>query len=56
MESHSDNEKGVGGTHGQSCDARREKELMVPRGKHSTTAAAEQAESPEQPMTIDEEH
>jgi len=32
------------------------KNIVVPKGKHSTTAAAEQAESSEQPGTIDEKH
>ena len=56
MESRSDYEKGVVGKHGPSHNTRSEKALVVPRGKHSTTAAAEQAESSEQPGTIDEAH
>ena len=49
-------EKGVVGKYSQSYDTRREKALVVPRGKHSTTAAAEQAESSEQHGAIDEGH
>jgi len=36
--------------HGPSHNTRSEKTLVVPRGKHSTTAAAEQDENPEQPV------
>jgi hypothetical protein len=56
VESHSVYEKGVVGKRGPSHNTRSENVLVVPRGKHSTTAAAEQAESSEQSGTIHEEH